>query len=534
MSMREHSAQQQDGYGSENANQLLSRGWVEFREGFPEAWNWAVFDFVESYHAVYNEPIIAALESLRVVWKPCECSKARFGAFAAEKLSRLLKQYGVAVFTPPPSVSSFPAYHETGPRFYVSITQAALKHFGTAPQPPLAISKVLLGHPEDQKGGLRIRGLGWALAPPGSDPQDLHSDIWGDRMHHRLDRVRYPHFLWKPDRNVKCTTQIVPGVFPEGNVRAFHYDKIQQVSATALLVDGEVLHRGGATSPTPHNTHNAPCSLANLWPSTLSVELCTPTGWKVWMAGVGGGAPKKVQHLPMWHMLRVHWEAQQCPAGHWLTRCLTQRRDCYCDKCAWTLAKRSTIFSCWRCNYTECRSCYSETQNTTMTDDLPLLLAPELPPFEWIAVPGLQALQKEQSQWEGPKKITELEIAVPIGSSTAWLHELKSEIWHFNSKFGSEIRLAGARLSGLSTLVPEARKELQCLVKWYESKAYPQREQKQPAGSDPPRHSRPSFSSSWHRSPLRSRSHRSLAILNDSSSRPGDEKRRIRQTLRLG
>lgn len=389
--MKEKKSAQRDEYGSEIAKELLSRGIVEFTDGFPEGWRWPVFDFVASYHAVYNEPVIAALDSLRAVWKP-QNPDARFGAFAAEKVSRMFKQHGVQVFTPHASVSSFPECKETGPRFYVSITQAACKHFGTAPPPPSEINKILLGHPKDQKGSLRIRGLGWTLAPPGSDPQDLHSDIWGGGKYPR-DRVRYPHFLWKPDRNVKCTTEIVPGVFPEGCVEDSDYDHIQQVKATALLVDGEVLHRGAATSPALPNAK---------WPSTLSIELCTPTGWKVWMAGGGDGAQHKQQHLQLWRMLRIHCEAQHCPAGHQLATCWSRRN--YCDKCARHLAKGSKIFRCSKCDYTECQSCYNKTQNNSITDDLPLLVAPNLALREWKAA-GLKALRKEQNRWEEVENI---------------------------------------------------------------------------------------------------------------------------------
>lgn len=280
--------------------QLHHQGWVEFVSGFPNGWDWELFDFVESHHRCYNDLVIKELVSLRAVWTPCRGSTERYGAFAASKVTQRLQDLGLAVFSPLPNESPAWPYRRTGPRWYVSVTQAAIKHFGRAPAPPQAIWEVLMSHPADHKGDLRARGLGWTLAPPGSDPQALHSDLWGGRRHPRTDRVRFPHILWKHGRKDWCTTQIVPSTFPAGVVHPQYYSRLRQVSAAALLVDGEVLHRGAATQPVADL--DGPLSG---WVSTMSIELCTPSGWWAWLDGTGG-TPTQVQDLPEWEMLSIH------------------------------------------------------------------------------------------------------------------------------------------------------------------------------------------------------------------------------------
>ena len=65
---------------------LHSRGYYELQVGLPDSWRWAVFDFVESYYDRFHDIIIRELDSLRSVWKPCEGSQQRHGAFAASKV----------------------------------------------------------------------------------------------------------------------------------------------------------------------------------------------------------------------------------------------------------------------------------------------------------------------------------------------------------------------------------------------------------------------------------------------------------------
>ena len=90
------------------------------------------------------------------------------------------------------TAGAFPhRYAITGPRFYVSVTKAAAAEFaaagsaggaedGEALLPPMPAGLRAALWPEaGPREVSRIRGLGWALAPPGSDPQDLHADLWG-------------------------------------------------------------------------------------------------------------------------------------------------------------------------------------------------------------------------------------------------------------------------------------------------------------------------------------------------------------------
>jgi hypothetical protein len=94
--------------------------------------------------------------------------------------------------------------------------------------------------------------------------------------------VRFPHLLWKRNRDQLCTTEIVPGGFTLGQVQETCYSNVIQVSANAIVVDSEVLHRGAATKP------SLPSSPSCDWASTLSLELCTPSGWVAWKSDTGG------------------------------------------------------------------------------------------------------------------------------------------------------------------------------------------------------------------------------------------------------
>lgn len=278
---------------------------VELREGLP--WEWGLFDFVEEYFARFEARVVQELERLRPLWMPQNLYVgARPGAFAAAKVSERLAAFGLAVYAPPPSVSEEPPYLSTGPRFYVSVTQAAFARHGQAPCMPRGLLDVLWPHQEDRTGTGRVRGLGWTLAPPGSDPQDLHADIWGGEEYPKSDRVRFPHIIWKPRARIceggagagpprNCTTQLVlgPGGFTSGQFGEEHYRQLAQAAAPAVLMDSEVLHRGAQTaahSSSPHADAKK-CSNGGTrgWVSSLSVELCSPTGWLAWEAGGTGG-----------------------------------------------------------------------------------------------------------------------------------------------------------------------------------------------------------------------------------------------------
>jgi len=266
----------------ESLDKLVSQGWIEHFGGFPESWKWTLFDFVERYHVAFHDLVIRELYALRGVWRPSKGSNQRHGAFAAWKVSERLRPFGISVYCPLSSERSVSPYDTCGPRWYVSLTKAALKHYGVVPAPPLDLYGLLCASQGDQEGTLRARGLGWTLAPPGSGPQSLHADLWGGPEHPRRASVRFPHLLWKRNREQLCTTEIVPGGFTLGQVQDTHYSSVVQVSANAIVVDSEVLHRGAATKP---SVPSSPCCD---WASTLSLELCTPSGWVAWNGGTGG------------------------------------------------------------------------------------------------------------------------------------------------------------------------------------------------------------------------------------------------------
>lgn len=199
-------------------------------------------------------------------------------------MSAKLGWLGVAVFCPPPSQSDEPPYLVSGPRFYVSVTAAAASRFGSyesmPPMPP-SLRAALWPRADDFGGAARIRGLGWALAPAGSDPQLVHADLWGSQP--KQGRVRFPHLLWKRDRASLCTTEVVRGGFTDGVVGADDYEQLTRVRSPAILVDSEALHRGGPTAPP-----TAGAATTDGWMSTCSVELCSASGWKEWLRGTGG------------------------------------------------------------------------------------------------------------------------------------------------------------------------------------------------------------------------------------------------------
>lgn len=300
-----YDALNEDAQGSGAAHkQLQKEGWLEFKAGWP--WEWELIDFVEELHSRYALAVAAELESLRAVWMPAVKSKesVRPGSFAAMKVSERFRNEGLAVFPGPSCQEESSPYAFTAPRFYVSVTQAAIAHFKNgAPAIPDGLASLLWPHADDRQGLHRARGLGWALAPPGCEPQQLHSDIWGGEKDERTNRVRFPHLLWKRTGGGRapacCTTEIVPGAFTKGDTCGY-YSRIARVSAAAVIVDGEVLHRGAATRPAASET-----TTAHDWVSTCTIELCSPTGWGAWKRGTGGESPPDI-NAKEWRMLCIN------------------------------------------------------------------------------------------------------------------------------------------------------------------------------------------------------------------------------------
>jgi len=252
--------------------QLCTQGFVTFPGGI--SWEWELFAFVNKMHERYHEEVEKRLEALKEQWG--DQWSGRLGSAAATKVTAEMEASGIAVYSPPDSASDSSPWGRTGPRFYVSVAGAAWKKWPEgAPAPQEELAQILWHHATDQAcSGTSwpnmIRGLGWALAPPHSDPQTLHADIWGDKP--RPGRVRFHHLLWKRLGEC-CTTQIVPFGFTDGQVQTHHFSKLERASAPGLLYDNEVLHRGAANP-------------AKTWASTCSIELCTRTGYdQVWKGG---------------------------------------------------------------------------------------------------------------------------------------------------------------------------------------------------------------------------------------------------------
>eukprot|EP00929_Paragymnodinium_shiwhaense_P005738 TRINITY_DN10803_c0_g2_i1.p1 TRINITY_DN10803_c0_g2~~TRINITY_DN10803_c0_g2_i1.p1 ORF type:complete len:519 (-),score=75.29 TRINITY_DN10803_c0_g2_i1:280-1836(-) len=338
---------------------LFKTGSLQLQEGIPAAWrHWEIFAFVEACFDRFNQVLTDELDSLRSVWEPfchhgswMQDACQRHGAFAAKKVNQRLKPYGVALYIPNPSQSEEPPHEYTGPRWYVSVIPAAIEHFGglQAPRLPAELHRLLCGHPADclkDAEPVRARGLGWTLAPADSDPQSLHADLFGTGLHKRRnDRTRFPHILWKRDASQLCTTQIVPGAFTDSEVWEEHFDKIAQVKAPAIIVDSECLHRG---APTP------PPSDGKRWTSTLSLELCTPSGWAAWEAFATGGMTKDASGSVDWRMLEFARGSQEPAADR------------------------------------------SATVTVPFSGAAPV----QLPPAPWATESGRKALQDEQRAWE--------------------------------------------------------------------------------------------------------------------------------------
>lgn len=206
-------------------DELCSRGVSELASGLPEQWaQWPAVQFVESMAHRYRDRISQELAMALLSEGPGE----RPGERAAVMVNEALREQGlggITVHVPPASEQQIAPFQPSGPRFYVSVTDAALQFFGGAlPPMPASMSSAIWPHHGDRMGAAWARGLGWCLAPGGADPQIVHADIWGGcEMHSRRERVRFPHLLWKrqrkPGRIVCCTTEFVPGGFTRGEVR---------------------------------------------------------------------------------------------------------------------------------------------------------------------------------------------------------------------------------------------------------------------------------------------------------------------------
>ena len=242
------------------AARLAQRGWCPL-DGPPV---WAPVAFCEAMHARWGARIVALLEAERPRWF-ANCGEAeaeaggdggggdgdggggggdggveeRPGAAAARVASAALaaEGAGIVVSAAHPCKSRWEPWEVTGPRFYASIIEAALRPMpagltagrpactgalgghgaaplvehsggggiaegGALPPPPPQLRALLWAASEADAAAPRLTELGWTLVPPHSDPQALHADIASSPDapdgHPRAGVGRFHHLLWKP------------------------------------------------------------------------------------------------------------------------------------------------------------------------------------------------------------------------------------------------------------------------------------------------------------------------------------------------
>mmetsp|Transcript_49383 Transcript_49383/g.143165 ORF Transcript_49383/g.143165 Transcript_49383/m.143165 type:complete len:115 (-) Transcript_49383:61-405(-) len=110
-----------------------------------------------------------------------------------------------------------------------------------------------------------------------------------------------------------------------------------------------MLHRGAATPPAPVGSV-APVG----WKSSLSLELCSPSGWAAWEEYGTGGTVKDPTSTLDWRMLRIRQHS------------------------------------------------LGSTPEASLDQDAARLPAatPALPPAPWKSAAGREGLRREQAQWE--------------------------------------------------------------------------------------------------------------------------------------
>jgi hypothetical protein len=248
---------------------LHSNGWLEL----PTLPGWEVFDLVESFYFQYHDRILNLLERERPRWfEDVEEYDVRPGSVVARELSRHLEPKGIYVSAVHPSTSEDETrgYPVTGPRFYVSVMEAAMRR-GPAPHPPHEFASLLWPKEEDRHKPW-LTELGWTMVPPDSDAQAMHADITSGgkkKINDPRDASlgRFLHIIWKPDRQTNCTTGVVTSAFTDGDTEDWMYSSLHRVSSPVVVLDSEMCHCGGATGP-------------GRWTASCTVQFCSSTGWK--------------------------------------------------------------------------------------------------------------------------------------------------------------------------------------------------------------------------------------------------------------
>lgn len=249
------------------AHSLHANGWLEIGK-LPE---WSVFDMIEEYYAKYHDRILKLLERERSRWfEDVEECDIRPGVVVARELSRRFESKGIYISAVHPSVSDDKSlnYPVTGPRFYVSVMQAAMRR-GPAPPPPEDIVSLLWPNEEDRRKPW-VTEVGWVMTPPNSDAQAMHADIMSYSKNVTDPREallgRFHHVIWKPDRTSNCTTGVVSSAFTNGKLQDWMYSSLQRVASPTVLLDSEMCHCG---TPSPDR-----------WTASCTVQVCSSTGWK--------------------------------------------------------------------------------------------------------------------------------------------------------------------------------------------------------------------------------------------------------------
>lgn len=249
--------------GTASEEKLHERG----ARGLPEAPQCALVDFVDAAYDAHGAAVRAAVdEAVRDIGLG---DGRRLGVAAAKAATEALRIPGLAVYAGPSSVSQAAPFALSGARFYVSLTESARARFhNRAPPPPADVASLLFG--DAGAAGAAVRGLGWTLVPPRSDPQQLHSDLWLPGDAHAA--AHFPHVLWKRG-GATVATEYAPGRFAKGKPADADYARLDAPGTPAALLDAEVLHRGAATTT------------AAAWSETMSIELASAAGadaWRTW------------------------------------------------------------------------------------------------------------------------------------------------------------------------------------------------------------------------------------------------------------
>lgn len=261
-------------FSKRDCDQLHGEGWLELKNALPE---WGLFRSVERYHTKYHARVVELLEATRPTWTQDGVRK-RPGTKAAEEVSRALAKEGICVQVAHPSGAE-DSDDFTGPRFYVSVMEAAIQRNGVStPPPPTSLAGLLWPHGcVSKKFRPRITGLGWNVVPPSSGVQLLHADIapvYGEPLPTSRcgGQGRFHHVMWNADRKGVSGMQVVPAEV-DAPSDCIYYAHRESMQAPCVVLDSEMLRCGAATTA------------GDGWTSTCVVQLCSSEGCQALQSG---------------------------------------------------------------------------------------------------------------------------------------------------------------------------------------------------------------------------------------------------------